>query len=395
MRNNQKIVCDTIITIFSYGLPIILLQFILLPLIARLWSKEDYGTMLVLTSIVNIAGEMSGGTLSNVRLIFENRYNELNIKGDFWDIFIKNTMIFGVLLFLIFIYCFNLSICSIVLLEIYYLLYSFRSYLTVGYRINLRFDLVFVNNLILCIGYLFGLLCSFICKKWELVYITGLLSSVIHIYITSNLRQEPYIKTSMYKAVVKKTLTLNGAYLVGNGIGYLDRVVLLPFAGPIAVGQYYVAAILGKLLNLLITPINTIILSYLLKKNSLSKKEIVLITTCLLIIAVIFIVLAIYISPLILSFMYPDYVKDALCLIPYATTSVVMLSCTSLLKTLSIRYVNDLVIIYVETSYTIIYATVCIVLLNYYNLIGFCVAGIIASLYRFLLYVIQLIRLNT
>ena len=65
----KKFSYDTLLNIVSYGLPILMLQLLVFPFIAKEWGVTEYGEMLALTAIINVAAEMVGGTLANVRLI--------------------------------------------------------------------------------------------------------------------------------------------------------------------------------------------------------------------------------------------------------------------------------------------------------------------------------------
>lgn len=382
----RKIGYDTILNIVSYAIPILALQFVVFPFVAKYWDTNDYGLMLSLTSIVGVAAEMAGGTLSNVKLILNSRYKEKHLVGDYTYIFLRINIVIIAILLCLFTFIYKLQIYNIILLLSYFSLFSIRSYLTVGYRLELKYNLVFINNIILCVGYLIGLCIAVLLNKWEYIYILGLGLASVHLFATTNVWKEPQKKTILYKGTVRKDIALMGAYFVGNSMNYFDRVFLYAIAGALIVSGYYVATVFGKVMNLLITPINMVMLSYLSKKNSINISEITYSIIAVLLIALAFTYSANMLAPFVLKILYPQYYRDVLYLIPIATFATVLTSCTSLFKTLAMRYISGKSIFIIEFSYITIYVILAIILLQADGLKGFCTATIIATFIRLLFF---------
>lgn len=393
-KSIKKIGFDMIINIFSYGLPIVTLQFVVLPVLARVFDPEKYGLMLSLTSVISIAGEMAGGNLANVRLIFDSDYKEKNISGDFKNIFEKLNLIIGVVILLLFLFGYKTGVMSGIVLTFYFILFSFRSYYTVGYRLELKYHMVFLNNVILCAGYLIGLIAAYVLNRWELVYIVAFLSAAIHLYFTTSIKNDSPAKTELYPDVLRKTILLMIAYLVGNSMNYFDRVLLYPLIGGALVSNYYVATVFGKVLNLLIAPINMVMLSYLSKKTALSKREVLMSFIVISGLGIIFTAASTVCAPIVLSILYPDYVANVLNLVPIATLATVLMACSSVYKTFSMRFVQEQRIFLTEIVYIIIYVTLGVSLLTRFGLVGFCVATVIAALVRFLLFLLGLLTIK-
>ncbi len=382
----KKIGFDTILNIVSYAIPIIALQFAIFPLVAKYWNTNNYGLMLSLTSIVGVAAEMAGGTLSNVKLILNSKYKEQNLIGDFSYIFLSTNIVIAVILFILFAFIYKLPIYNIILLLCYFILFSVRSYLTVGYRIELKYNLVFINNLILCGGYLIGLYIAILLNKWEYIYIIGLGLASIHLFITTDVWKEPIKKTILYKETIRKDIALMGAYFVGNSMNYFDRVFLYAITGALLVSGYYVATVFGKVMNLLITPINMVMLSYLSKKSKINVQEITFCIIAVLLFTLIFTFLANIIASYVLSILYPQYYIDILYLIPIATLATVLTSCTSLFKTLAMRYASGKSIFVTELIYIALYIISATILLKTDGIKGFCIATIIATFIRLFIF---------
>ena len=69
------------------------------------------------------------------------------------------------------------------------------------------------------------------------------------------------------------------SYLITNFTLNIDRLALEHMVGHLAVTQYYVTSLIGKTLVLLVAPVNTIIISYLTRKQErMDKKQFLLFT---------------------------------------------------------------------------------------------------------------------
>jgi O-antigen/teichoic acid export membrane protein len=202
------------------------------------------------------------------------------------------------------------------------------------------------------------------------------------------------VKTDFYSAVFKKTIILMLAYLVGNSMNYFDRILLYPLVGGTSVSLYYVATVFGKVLNLLIAPINMVILSYLSKKNQISQKEIFVCFAGLVGLGAIFVAISVGAAPIILKILYPDYLNKVINLVPIATCSAVLMACTSLFKTLSMRFVSEKYIFITEIIYMVAYFGLGILFLHLFSLVGFCFATTIAASIRFIFFLFGLLAVN-
>lgn len=395
MKNKEhlkKIGYDTLLNIVSYGLPILMLQCIIFPYIAKEWGSVEYGLMLTLTAVVNVAAEMVGGTLANVRLINEGEYKKRGILGDYKRLLALSISIFLVILLLIFAHFFKQNIYGLTLLTSYYLLFTLRSYFSVSYRIDLKYRSVFINNVLLCIGYGIGLLVTFLLHHWAYIFIVGYTIAMVHLLLTSNMWKEPIKKTALYDYTRNKYISLSGAYLIGNSMNYFDRLFLLATIGATGVGHYYISCVFGKVLNLLTAPVNMVMLSYLSRKKLLTFHELLISIAFLIGLVGGFVIVTDLFGMNMIKILYPEYVNDVRPLIMICTFATALTACTSLFKTLSMRYNTGKSVLIIELIYMVVYICLALLLIKNWSIRGFCISIIVAAVIRVSLFIVGLLK---
>lgn len=72
-----------VLNICATALPLMILQLVIFPLIARKEGNENYGTILTVISLVTIVSGSLGNSLNNIRLIRNQDYEKEKICGDF------------------------------------------------------------------------------------------------------------------------------------------------------------------------------------------------------------------------------------------------------------------------------------------------------------------------
>lgn len=97
MGKYKKIIVDLILNTVSYAIPILALQFLILPWLAASVDSESYGLLLSLTGIVSVAGEMSCGTLANVRILMDEEYRRKGSLGNFKALYYIYLLVFSVI----------------------------------------------------------------------------------------------------------------------------------------------------------------------------------------------------------------------------------------------------------------------------------------------------------
>jgi O-antigen/teichoic acid export membrane protein len=259
----KKFLFDITLNVISSALPILVLQLLVLPLIAKQVGQDDYGLIISLVSVAYILSQPFGSVMNNLRLLKHEEYKKENIRGDFNYIIIR--LIILNLVFVIFatiIVSPVFSILNIVLMIVFSTLFLLQNYYIVEYRIHLNFWKILLLNILLVIGYVIGL--AFFLKglSWQVIYIVGLLFVLVFLFFKGNLIREPINKTKKFKETRKDFGILFGSVFLKSSIQHIDKIILLFLLGTSYVSIYYTATFPSKAIALLITPISMVMLSY-------------------------------------------------------------------------------------------------------------------------------------
>lgn len=385
ISNKNKIIknasFDMLLNIIATVIPILVLQFILLPIISRYYSDANYGIMITLISLVTLFVQSFGGSLSNTRLLTDNKYKEEGVNGDFNLILIIVTIIsiFGIIIGTIY-YENTINIINILLIILFSTFQLLRRYFVVAFRLVINYKYILINNIILIIGYLIGMGIFFITKKWQFIYIVGELFALIYVVLKSDLIKEPIKKTKFFKETNKYNLAIIVSSFFGTALVQMDKLILFPLLGPAMVTIYFVSSLFGKTMSLLITPISNVILTYIskMKKFHINYFKIMLFLSIILGIISYFII--ILFSRPILGILYPQYVDAAMNLIYITTLTAIITMISSVLNPIIMKFRNINWQIIINVVNFLIYIILAIILVNLYNIIGFCVAALIAAL---------------
>ena len=386
MIKYRKIAVDLLVNIISYGLPIVLLQFLLLPILARDMSEDNYGLLLSLTSVVSIFAEMTCGNLANVRILLNDEYLRKDAIGNFKSLLYIMVFLSSFVVGLVSILLYSVSIQETILLLIYYILLSFRSYYIAGFRIENNYNKLMINNMIMCVGYLIGIALFQVWAVWQIAYIIPAGLACLHACKKTSLLKEQKKVTAEFMPLTNKTGSFMISYVLGSGMTYFDRIYLYPILGGAAVSTYHVSTLMGKFLSMLIAPMNMVILSYAAKIKVFTQKMKLGIIIADLIFCGGFAFVAIFLSPIVIQVLYPQYFSLAKEFIPIVTIATCIFSAATVLRVISMRLVSHNMIFAIESVYAILYVSMSVFFLNLNGLMGFCYATLVAAIVRFSLF---------
>jgi len=384
--SKKKFAGDAMLNIIAYALPIVILQLVALPVVGSRLGEDQYGLVITLISLFTLLSLPFGNVLNNIRLLENKQYELKKLSGDFNVILVGCTVISSFLTLVgSLYYSENTSFYNALIIMVISALNLVREYLVVSFRINLNYKAILLNNVILGIGYLVGLLLFIITGYWHWIFIVGSILSLFYIIMKTNLIKENFEITSLFRQTTYKTFILFVSTFLKTILSYADKLILFPLLGPGAVSIYYTATIVGKIVSMAITPINSVMLSYLTRIDRISIRKFIYILTFTTIIGVVGYFITILLSYPLLTFLYPDWAKESLKLIYITTATVIVGVVNSVIHPFILRY-NSInwqlvisgvnVIIYIASTYTFY---------NQYGLIGFCIGILIANVIKLLL----------
>lgn len=298
-----KTASDFIYTIMATVVLTGILQLAVYPLIDRLYGEDITGNILYFIGIIYIIPQAIGGSLGNVRLMMRKECDVTNRD------FIPHIVIFSAISALAcgiigFIEDFDLVFAiSFGLFSIMYLL---RMYLSVEFRLNLKFKQYFLYYLSISIGYLVGFGLYLLTDIWLLIFIVGEAVALIYSFVWGKMFRNDGISGSR-KKITKTLIIVILSTIVRDCVNQFDKVILKQMLNDGMVTHYHVVSLISKTIMMLVTPINTLILSYLTVKDStLTKKQLLKFTGIALGCGAVFYVGCIIGTPIFIRLFYPD-----------------------------------------------------------------------------------------
>lgn len=383
----RKIIYDSILNIFASAIPIIILQIVVLPIIGLHLGDEKYGLAVTLISFATLFSLPFGNVLNNVRLLMDREYNDTPSNGDFNILLLFSVVINAIIMISGTIY-YHESAVGVFLVTLFSSFNILREYLLVSFRIRLNYKGILINNIILGIGYIIGLLIFKISGYWQFVYVIGSLVSLVYIINNSKLLSNNFKITKFFKVVSYKSFVLFISTFMKTGLTYADKIILYPLIGPSGVSIYYSATLMGKIISMAITPISSVMLSYLSKMEKLKLKDFFAIIMTISAIGMVGYFIIIFISRPILDLLYPKWADESLKLIHLTTATAIIGVLSSVIHPIILRFNHINWQLFINIFNLIVYTLCSFIFYNLYGLIGFCFGLLLASVIKLLIMII-------
>ena len=302
--NQKRIVSNTAYTIGGALLMNGVLQVLVYPLLNRIMGSDQLGELLYLMGLVAILCPSVGQALNTSRLVVRRDYDVSN--GDY-NILL---LLFGGVGTVVALVVAKSSMTTpmVILWTIILLMTTiFRYYGDVEYRLNLNYQKYFIYYTVLTVGYVAGFGLYLLTKNWFLVFITGEAAAIIYLAATGTVFRGFFDRSKWFNKAFQRGGFLVFSYLITNLTLNIDRLVLENLIGHLAVTQYYVTSLIGKTLVLLVAPVNTIIISYLTRKQErINRKQFMMFTGIGIGVSFVFFICAQIGTPIFVKLFYGD-----------------------------------------------------------------------------------------
>lgn len=388
MMKKAKFLGDMSLNIISSFIPVIVLQLIIYPIMSRHTSGENYGLMISLYSLVSLVGGTLGGELNNIRLLRNTEYENRKISGDFNILLMIYSVLTAIIMFFGTWYLEgNIKLLDSIIIIIITVSTMTTNYLNVAFRLKLNYKAILVNKVLNSLGYIIGMGLFFVTGYWEMIFLTGEIMTLVYIVSKTELLKEPNKVTELFKSTFLDTTLLqcSGAFL--RAMSYADKIILFPLLGGSAVSIYYTATLFGKVITMGINPINTVVLSYLVRVEHMKGntfKTILLVSSSICVAGYFFCVL---ISKPMLMFLFPQWAAEALYYVPITTLGICIFTLCTVLTPLMLKFCSIYWQIVVNGISFITFLLISSILLKLYGLMGFCI-GVTSSYFIRLLIMI-------
>lgn len=381
IRIRISVLKNYIYALMGVALQIGSIQLIILPIMSRLLTEDEYGLILTLVSVVDIFSITIGSSLCNVRLIKYDVYNELKEKGDFALLSILLSVVASLCSCLVsWLYC-RQGIPFMIWTVLFSISAFYFSYYQVYIRLTREFHNDIISSFIVLLGYGFGFFLFRIFHIWQLVYITGYLLGAIYCgFIYGKCYREPLNVTKLFMKTQKAVIDLSGASFIRQIVSYSDRLLMLPLLGGSTVATYYAATLAGKCLSLATNPLNGIVLSFLSGKKKDHFKTFKNVVFFSFLLSGFFYVLFYFISKPIIKILYPQFYSGAVQLLHMTTLYAVLEGIASMLTPFAMKIFNTSLQVIISIVSTLLYIVLVLFIVPFMGVKGYCLAVVVSSL---------------
>ena len=382
-EKKKRVATDMLINLIGTGLPLVALQLIVYPIVARRIDADAYGRMQSLVSVIFLISGTLGGALSTTRLIHQYDYDEQGRIGDFslLNLYSLGTVAIATPI-VIYLYLGEVDLYELILITIISVLNYTELYFEVGLRLILNYRKIFINKLIGAIGYLIGFLIFRWTFDWHYIFIAAYLIQTLYCIHSTNLLREPIQKTEAFGDTTRSYGNITIASAFNKSLTYFDKILLHPLLGGEAVSVYFAANIFGKLVIQVLEPITNVILSYLSKEKKVSRSVWGLTISIGGGFCAVMYIFCLLVSRFVLTILYPQFVDEAMKLIPISTLSLCVSSFVNIIHPLALKTIKTNRQIIISGGGLACYVILALTLYQPNGLMGCCVALLISYLVK-------------
>ena len=380
-RLSKDFVLNIVASLLSTGI----MQLILYPQIARHLTAEDYGTMLTIMGYVNVITLAFGNNLCNARLLQQTKYKESSIVGDFQIIAVFSAVLSAVAIFIV---CYVQGLGNVLMLlgvSTATLMLTLKGYYMVAYRLELNYVKNLFANIVLAVAFIIGAYVLIKYISWPWLFVIASVTCIIFIFATSSIVQEKFCITPLFKSSVKIAVILLCSGLIANSTTYLDRFIIHPILGGEAVSSYATAAFFAKSINLVLSPIASVLLNYFTTGNiKLSHKAFFIINGLFIISGAVFFIISITLGPLITGWLYPTLIDSARAYITVVSIGLLIGVVGDFCAILVLANAPSYWQIVLSSVKFVIYLALGITFVSLYGIMGMCISIIITNTFYYI-----------
>jgi len=359
-------------------------QIVVFPLLAARLPEDSYGTLLTVVGLVYVCTALLGGSLNNIRLVQNSRYEEQAARGDFNILCVAGCILsagFSLVLWQIF----RLHWVTALLLAGFLVISTLYQYASAFFRIHLDFKRILTANTLMSAGYVAASLVFATPTLWPAIFVVGELAGLLYTMATTEFLKEPLTRTPLFSETGNKVFAFMLAGLVGNLLLYADRMIIYPTLGAASVSFYSAASFFGKSAGIVMTPIAGVLLGYFAQKNFAASKKLFTLVNglslgCLTLFAGVCWVLA----PWFTRLLYPTLYAQAEPYIFLANLGAIVSIAGNMAQPMILKCCSTRWILFVQVVYGGSYLLFAFLLMPLYGLAGFCWASVLANSLRLL-----------
>jgi len=392
----KKALTDVILNTIAMAIPIVLLQLVILPLVAIKMDTDKYGFLLTMVAFISMISLSIGNVINNTRLLEDSNYKD-KPYGDF-GIWLVLSSVINVVAIGVGYLCYSkgtISVYDLSLTVIIAVLTLLQEYGIVYFWINLDYRKVLINNVLLGLGYVLGTLLFWITGCWQIIYILGLMFSIVYIHFSKEVPSENLKRTNNWCRVSSKIVILCMCTILAKSLQYVDKLLLYPILGGTCVSIYYVSSLVGKVISMVLNPINGVILSHLSKIEKVRKRDCQKITVGVVCISIIGYFASNILARPMIHILYPQLETEVVKYIYIMNLSGIVVGMGTLIAPVLLKFCNINWQIAINGLSVLAYVILSLVFLKSQGLKGFCIGVLLSNIFKLgLMVIVFLIERN-
>lgn len=347
------------------------LQFLLYPSWDRALGSEAYGTVLYLISLMNIVAASLGHGCNNARMVEQKRGGSSNRA-----FFAVLTVATGILLVLANSVrgMLGMDWLTGLLFSVLAVATLWRSYADVDFRLRLDYKGYFFYYVAISVGYGLGLLLFSLQPNWIWSLLPGEILAVLFVFFRGDvLRPRGWPRKQEFWGTAHSAMILFGSTFFANLIFNCDRVLLKWLLGGTAVTTYYLASLIGKTMALITTPLNSVLIGYLMRyKGSLTKKMLSGVVLASVAASALVTAGCLLASALLLPILYPTEYEAVKPYLWLGNLAQIVYFVGNVINVMLLRFGKKQDQLYVNILYGVLFVLLCVPLTYFFGLWGFC-----------------------
>lgn len=384
ISENKRKLRDLLLSIGATAVLNIVIQFAMYPYLERNLGEEKYGVALSVLSLVAILAGTLGTSANYSRMVVSNTLEHTN--GDYNLILLSTSLICGLGGIFYLRYLGITSALTALLFVILVVLTALRYYSDVGFRMKADFVKYMLYYVMISVGYLIGMQIYKMSGEWISAIIIGEAFGILFVVLFGTIYRTAVLRPSKNISLVAKSMGfLVLSTLIENLTLNADRLLLMVLSGGTAVSIYYVASLFGKVIAMLSVPINSIIISYLVKyEGGLTRKLWTVAVSAISALGALAFGGCMLVSPFILKYLYPDLYIAAKPYIAPAILGQIFYFTSGIMLVILLRFRGEKKQFIFNLGYMIEFLAIVGAATYLWRLEGFVYSALLANAIRFI-----------
>jgi len=360
------------------------IQLLVNPLLTKQMGAAAFGVILSIESVVSIMASSFGSGANYSRLVMSARKEEP--KGDY-NLFLAIIAAISLIVTLVMLIVFRaLNPVMYVSSAVLMIASVLRYYGDVQYKLSINYKGFMKYYIVIAIGYAAGTLLYPVTHSWGIAIALGEVLATVYVCLTGNLYKRPLFEASEYRAgVMRSVWQLSLAYLISSMIMNADRILIMLFVGSAEVTIFYTATLVGKIVAMITSPLNGVLMGHLSKyEGGLTKKMMSAISGALFAVGLLVLVASVIASNIFVMIMYPDVYGQAKPLFLLANAGQIFYFISESLMVIVLRFTGEKLQIILNAGYAVIFFAAAIPAVLFGGLHGLAAAIFAVNIVRYL-----------